>query len=105
MYLEVFLGSAGSTASLQDVGDLRSLKVVVHPGDGGTLDAALDGIGRLAETGDAFLEVAALKRLAGAAAQDPKWLAEFDAMVSYAASRGWVDDEGQALQAHCEWES
>jgi hypothetical protein len=28
------------------------------------------------------------------------WLQRFDSMVAYAASRGWVLDEGKSLQAH-----
>ena len=92
------LDEAGSTATLRDVGDPRSLKVVI-PADVGDLAVALDGIGHLGDTGDAFLCIAALRDLAGSLAEDPGWSRAFEAMVEYAQSEGRVDGHGRALRA------
>ena len=70
--------------------------------DDGDLADALAGVGYVGSSGDAFLDIAALLALAGKTADAPGWRAEFDAMVEYARSKGWVDAPGRALQAHCE---
>jgi hypothetical protein len=102
MYVETDLTAA---AVLREPDDFRSLKVVVNaPGDDrGRLADALASVGRLDGEGNAFLEIEALKRLAGDRAADAEWLGSFDAMVGYARGKGWVDADGAALQAHCEW--
>jgi hypothetical protein len=101
MYLRVTLDDRPSTAVLCDVDNLRELKVVVS-GRAADLAEALAGIGRVAAGGDALLEVGGLKRLAGERAHDPEWVARFEAMVEYARSKGWVDEGGAVLRAHCE---
>lgn len=64
------------------------------------LDAALRaaGIGR-AEDGHAWIEPAALRQLAGGE-RDPEWEAGLEAMLAYAAGRGWTRDG--AVRAHVE---
>jgi hypothetical protein len=97
MYLDVSLTDTPPPPVLRDVDDFRAFKVVIH-GDG-RLAEAIEGIGRVAGR-DAYLDIDAVKRLAGEKASDPAWLQQFDAMVEYARSKGWVD--GAALRAHCE---
>lgn len=101
MYLAVSLDGTSSSPVLHDLGDLRSLRVVVH-GERGDLAAGLAGVGYLAQSGDAFLDIAALVALAGDYAHDAEWRNDFDAMVDYARTKGWVAADGRALQAHCE---
>jgi hypothetical protein len=31
------------------------------------------------------------------------WPANFDAMIGFARSKGWLDEDGGAIQAHIEW--
>jgi len=100
MYLLVSLEPDAAPPLLREVSDLRSLKVLVH-GDGADLGDALSSVGYVADDGDAFLDIAALLALAGDSA-DPEWRQGFDAMVEYARHKGWVDEAGRALQAHCE---
>ncbi len=50
----------------------------------------------------AFVDRETLLALAGDRALDPGWVAQLDAMLAYAASRGWVDDAG-ATRAHIEY--
>lgn len=60
------------------------------------------GVGYLAQSGDAFLDIAAPLALAGDYAHDAEWRSDFDPMVDYARTKGWVAADGRALQAHCE---
>jgi len=102
MFVEVTLSPAASSPALRDVDNFRDFKVVVlGTGDRSRLAGALEGIGRL-DGDDAFLDIAAVKELAGERARDPEWLASFDGMVEYARSKGWLDPGGTALRAHCE---
>jgi hypothetical protein len=64
---------------------------------GGTLRAA--GWGDGAAGDHAWVSIAAL-RGAAAGAVPASWQADFDAMVAFAASKGWVDAAGTHLQGH-----
>ena len=97
MYLDVSLTDTLPRPVLRDVDDFRAFMIVVR-GEG-DLAPAIEGIGRV-DDGNAFPDIDAVKRLAGERGTDPAWLEQFDAMVEYARSKGWVDDA--ALQAHCE---
>jgi hypothetical protein len=67
------------------------------------LGAALPAeVGRLLPSGDALIEIDAVRRLAAGQVPDG-WDADFDAMVGYAKSKGWLDERGEAIQAHIEW--
>ncbi|WP_130291492.1 hypothetical protein [Pseudonocardia sediminis] len=46
--------------------------------------------------------VEAVRRMAkGRVGED--WPADFDAMLAYAGSKGWLTDDRVGIQAHCEW--
>ena len=66
------------------------------------------GIGRDGTTGAAMLPPGVLKALASDAAAadgfelDAGWDDGFAAMLAYADSEGWIDDDG-AVRAHVEW--
>ncbi|MEA2177896.1 MAG: hypothetical protein QOG77_1193 [Solirubrobacteraceae bacterium] len=99
------LTAAPPSVTLAEPDDLGSFKVLAlapqaHPG---SLARALDGVGTIAEDGNAFIAVDAVKRLAGDRANDPEWSAGLEKMLAYAASKGWMDPSGTAIQAHVEW--
>lgn len=48
-----------------------------------------------------WLDVAAA-RAAGAERTDDEWVAGFDGMIAFAASKGWIDDAGTHVRAHVE---
>ena len=53
-------------------------------------------------TKTAVVLVEAVRRMAkGRVGED--WPADFDAMLAYAGSKGWLTDDGVGIQAHCEW--
>jgi hypothetical protein len=104
MYLTVDLSSAIPAVGLADPGSFGAFSVVVTgpPGQCGRLACALAAIGRVdPEARYAYLDTGAVKRLAGADA-GAQWSADFDHMVEYARSRGWVDATDQ-IRAHVEW--
>ncbi|HYH52130.1 MAG TPA: hypothetical protein VEG38_21520 [Acidimicrobiia bacterium] len=69
-----------------------------------TLGAVLPAheIGQLLPSGDALIEVQAVRRLADGRTPDG-WDRDFAAMVDYAKSKGWFDADHEAIQAHVEW--
>ena len=105
MDVVVDLTSAPSGVSLAEPDDLGSFKVLARSPapDPDGLAAALDGVGTVAEDGHAFIDVDAVRRLAGPHADDPAWSDGFAKMLAYAGSKGWMDPSGTAIQAHVEW--
>ena len=102
MIVEIDLRGEKTEARLVDPEDFTSFKVVVH-------DAKPSLEGRLATVGvarvdeHAWVRVDALRRLAGSAAT-PAWEESLEAMLEFARSRGWVDDETDSVRAHVEHE-
>jgi hypothetical protein len=87
---------------------------VGEPDDCTSLDVRVDGAGRpelaalLTSTGlgqwdgsdHVALDVAGLHDLAQAGAVGPDWPARWEAMLAYAAKKGWLSDDGRAVRAH-----
>jgi hypothetical protein len=60
-------------------------------------------VGRLDPDGSVRVDPAAVRRLAGSEAPlTEQWESGFRAMIEYAATKGWVADDG-TIQAHVEW--
>ncbi|GMU80000.1 MAG: hypothetical protein AMXMBFR46_27880 [Acidimicrobiia bacterium] len=103
MYVLVDLGPHPPTVTLEEPDDCTRFHLAVAGGDdlarvfGALVDAAA---GRL-EGDHALVTVDAVRRLA-AGRVGPDWDARFDGMLSYAAGKGWIDDTGNAIQAHIE---
>ena len=89
-------------AQAEDLGSFKVLAKAPEP-DEQRLAQALEGVGRAAPDGHAYIDVDAVRRLAGERAGDPAWNADFEKMLAYAGSKGWMDDSGTAIQAHVEW--
>jgi hypothetical protein len=51
-----------------------------------------------------WLDVAAARAAGIAATGDPTFGERYDAMIAYAASKGWLDDGGTHVRAHVETE-
>ena len=67
---------------------------------GALVDAAA---GRL-EGDDAWITIDSVRRMAKGRVGDG-WDADFDGMLAFARSKGWVDEGGNTIQAHVEWET
>jgi hypothetical protein len=64
----------------------------------GALEAA--AVGRM-DGDEALIDVDAVRRLA-AGRVGPGWDGDFSAMLEYAATKGWIADEGRSIRAHIE---
>ncbi|MET7571982.1 hypothetical protein ABZT04_26285 [Streptomyces sp. NPDC005492] len=85
---------------VRDADDLKRLSVVVAgeaPDE--EIDRTLAPLARLLSPTHAWVSVREL-RAACAREGDAAWMRDYDAMVAFAASRGWVDDTGAHLRAH-----
>jgi hypothetical protein len=93
------LSSSQSAAIVAGAEDLRSLAVEIANGMSST-DAA-DKLGALGHIdGDhVWLHISTLRAAAQPAGKDD-WSADFDSMITHAASNGWVDAAGVHLRAH-----
>jgi hypothetical protein len=96
--VELSLGA--DSARLVDPEDLTSFAVVLE-GDGDPGPEALAAGGVLGFGDHAWVRTEALRRLAGPIAT-LEWEAAFAAMLEYARTRGWVDDEHGAVRGHVE---
>lgn len=99
--MEVVVDTAAGTVSLSGPSDFArfSVRVVGDEAQGrwGEVLAAA-GVGRDGGSGHAWVSPEALRGLAADVA-DAAWGEGFDAMVRYAASKGWVGEDGW-LRAH-----
>jgi len=114
MYVDVDLGTAAGEARdpaalpeplLADPADCTRFHVAVRGGgDAGDLDRVLRAsrVGSVDGDGEAVVAVEAVRRLAGAVADDA-WEADFGAMLDYARSKGWMSEDGSSIRAHVEW--
>ncbi len=104
MHVTVDLAARPPAVSLTEPTDCARFDVVASgTGDMADLHRALAGagVGRV-EAGDAFVTVAAVRRLASGAVGEG-WEADFTAMLDLARSRGWLTGDGEAIRAHVEW--
>src|SRR5215467_3216920 len=97
MIVEVDLSEGVASTTLLEADDFKAFKVVVR--GGGTALSTADAVAKVDE--HAWVSVDALRELAGAAAT-PEWEASLEGMLGYARSKGWVDDELDAVRAHVE---
>jgi hypothetical protein len=106
MFVQVDLGPTPPVVTLEEPGDTKQFHLAVVGGTdaamvyGALVDAAA---GRL-EGEDAWIGVDAVRRMAAGRVEE-SWDADFDAMLGYAKSKGWLDEPGHAIKAHVEWES
>ncbi len=104
MIVAVDLSATPAAIALEAPDDFQGFHVAVRGGTPGDprLDEAVARFGR-GDGEHVFVDVAALRGLAGERAADPAWQASLEGMLGYARSKGWLDDEG-AIQAHVEWD-
>ena len=104
MVIEIDLRTSPASIELAAPDDFAAFKVLAraHHKDADRLRSALAHIGRLGDSGHAFVPIDALECLAGERAQRSDWTASLERMRAYADTRGWTD-RGGAIRAHVEW--
>ena len=92
----------GGQTVVRDADDLKRLHVLATAALDVDLALRESGLGSQESGGRVLLDIARLRAAALGNASDPDWPASWDAMVAYAASKGWLADDGAALVAHVE---
>ncbi|MDE0578973.1 MAG: hypothetical protein OXI29_03775 [bacterium] len=87
------------TITLEDPGNFREFHVAID-GDVAAAVAAFDGAAAASERDNhLWIDIAFVRELAGDAA-DAEWQAQFDSMLAYANSKGWIDEPANRVEAH-----
>jgi hypothetical protein len=60
------------------------------------------GLGRVSATGEASLSVSGLRERAASASTVVDWDSAWEAMIDYAATKGWVTPDRHEVMAHIE---
>lgn len=89
----------GGEVRLDEPSDFKGFKVVVKGDDA----SAVETVGRLEDRDTAWIQMEAVRKLAGDAA-DQQWEDGYDAMLAYARTKGWLHDARREIQAHVEYE-
>ena len=87
------------TVTLEDEANFREFHVAID-GDVDDAVAAFEGRAAASERDNhLWIDIDFVLDLAGAAADD-EWQAQFDAMLAYANSNGWIDETANRVEAH-----
>lgn len=101
--MEIHVNEHGGNvvASLVEPSDFKRFSVMSSAGSADSVAALLAraGIGRAADGDEVFVDVEAVRTLAGAA-RDAAWDEQFAGMLAYAGSKGWLDDAKASIRAH-----
>lgn len=104
MYVRVDVGVQPPVVTLEEPDDCTRFHLAVAGGRdlarvfGALVDAAA---GRL-EADHALVTIDAVRRMAAGRVGDD-WGERFDGMLGYAKGKGWIDETGNAIQAHIEY--
>jgi hypothetical protein len=106
VFVLVDLAAAPPSVTLEEPHDCKRFQVTVRRArDLDRLASALqaNGAGRV-EGEDAFIRVESIRSMAAGHVGE-EWGTDFDSMLQYARSKGWLDETGDAIQAHVEWDA
>lgn len=92
----------GDVVRLDEPEDCGGFKVVVESGTETQVMQALAQVGRMADRNTAWIRADAVATMAEGRVGG-SWVDEFAAMLAYAATKQWLNDDGTEIQAHIEW--
>lgn len=98
--MRVHLTSAGAI-TLVEPSVFNKLDVLVDPQPADRLDQSIARIGSR-DGAEHVRLVPSVLRFLSSEAGNTEWDAKFDAMIQYAASKGWLDEQGR-VRAHITW--
>jgi len=94
----LMIDTLNGTVEIGEAGDCKRLSAEVR-GDG-SLSAALGTLGSPDADGKhLWISIDGLRK-AAAPANDAVWPSQFDAMIQYAASKGWLDGTAARVRVH-----
>jgi hypothetical protein len=102
MHVQISVGADGKDmAAVTDSDNLRQLDVELGELGIARVSAALNesGLGTVMD-GLAWLSIERLKDAAQANASLPDWDKQWDGMIAYATTAGWVSNNGTSVRAH-----
>ena len=91
------------TFSVREPLDCKRLSAIVS--GSGSLSTVLDSWGHADEDGEHLWIGISQLRLAAAPANDPNWPSQYDGMIRYATTKGWVDERFQRVRVHIDREA
>ena len=91
--------TVGNSISLDDVGNFREFHVVVEANVAAAVAAFGVRAGPSEQDNHLWIDIAFVRELAGDAA-DAEWEAQFEGMLAYADSKGWIDEAANRVEAH-----
>jgi hypothetical protein len=94
---------SGGTISLGEPEDFKRFSVAATPGAdvGGVLAVSKWGWADSADEGEVWIRAEAVRDAVGP--QPPSgWTAQFDKMLEFARSKGWLSADGEGIRAHVE---
>ncbi len=92
--------SRNLTIQREELDDLKALSCDVHRSseDRFTVSEAMAAIGGRLAAEHAWVPIAWLGE-----SNDEAWRRQFDKMIDYARSKGWVEENGALVRAHVNW--
>jgi len=102
--IEILLTGTTPAIELVEPQDCTRFHVAVRGGDSGSLRTALEvhDIGRLQPSGDTMIAITTIRRMAKGRVP-AGWDNDFAGMLEYALRKGWLAEDGMAIQAHVDW--
>jgi hypothetical protein len=105
MFVRVDLEYDTVAVSLEEPENCKQFHVVVAGvGDDALVASALEGAGvghASPNAGHVYVTIDAVRSMAEPRVGE-SWAGDFEAMLGYASSKGWLDDSGSAIEAHIE---
>ena len=86
---------ADGVTTIREPDNLRALSIQAHG------EPDLDTLGSLEGT-HAWVVIDELRRAARATGVPAGWDAQFDDMIAYAATKGWISEDGSSVRVHIE---
>lgn len=106
MYVQIDIRPERPVVTLEEPDDCTRFHLAVVGGRdiGRVFGALVDAAAGRLEGDHALITIDAVRRMARDRVGDD-WDARFDAMLDYARTKGWIDDTGNAIQAHVEYDT
>lgn len=105
MYMLLSSAQHEAVVTLEEPDDCTRFHVAIHglSEDAARQALAREELGMLDIHEAAWIEIAALRRLASGRVQ-PDWPERFEGMLRYAGRKGWLSSGGSSVRGHCEWD-
>ncbi|WP_419925114.1 hypothetical protein [Candidatus Poriferisocius sp.] len=91
--------AVADTITLEDANNFREFHVAIDGDVAAAVAAFRDRSAASERANHLWIDIAFVRDLAGDAA-DAEWQAQFEGMLAYANSKGWIDEPANRVEAH-----